>query len=283
MNDDYHQIEKVIQFYLKNSREDFQPDRAAAHVGLDSSQLKTLFEEWAGADPAVFFKCLKPAFIKSQMDGAVTLFDYMFDGEKSEPEISPDRYVEIEPIKPADLQNGLKIFYSSSQTMYGDILIASSEKGICYVSFIDQPASGADLLKRAFPGSYVINEQHDFHKEALKFFQEKAGDSDWDRLKLHVKGTPFQLSVWRALLTVSKGELTTYGDLAGIIGRPKASRAVGSAVGKNPVAFIIPCHRLIASTGLIGNYRWGLVRKAAMVGRELVQKEKARLQKGDGL
>lgn len=278
MNEDYHQIEKVIQFYLKNSREHFDPEKAASHLGLDSSQLKKLFEEWAGADPAVFFKCLKPAFIKSQMDGAVTLFDYMFDGEKSEPEISPDRYVKIEPIKPADLQNGLKIFYSSAQTMYGDILIASSEKGICYVSFIDQPASGVDLLKRAFPGSFVINEQHGFHKEALRFFQEKAGDSDWNRLKLHIKGTPFQLSVWRALLTLSKGELTTYGDLAHKIGRSKASRAVGSAVGKNPVAFIIPCHRVIASTGLIGNYRWGPVRKAAMVGRELAQKEKVHLR-----
>jgi AraC family transcriptional regulator, regulatory protein of adaptative response / methylated-DNA-[protein]-cysteine methyltransferase len=203
----------------------------------------------------------------------VTLFDDVFDGERSKSSVSPGHYVEIEPIQSTELQNGLKIFYSSAQTMFGDILIAATEKGICHISFIDQPASGADLLKKAFPGSIVIKQQHGFHKEALKFFKEKAGDSDWDRLKLHVKGTPFQLSVWKALLTIPKGELTTYGDLAREIGRPKASRAVGSAVGKNPVAFIIPCHRVIASTGVIGNYRWGSVRKAAMVGRELAKKK----------
>jgi AraC family transcriptional regulator of adaptative response/methylated-DNA-[protein]-cysteine methyltransferase len=144
--------------------------------------------------------------------------------------------------------------------------MASTTKGICHISFIASSDNPLEKLKLDFPNAHFVKEINENHHEILSFFNQ-----DWTkttRIKLHLKGTNFQLKVWEALLKIPKGELTSYGDIAHFIDSPKSSRAVGTAIGKNPIAFLIPCHRVIRSSGVIGEYRWGANRKKAMIAWE---------------
>jgi AraC family transcriptional regulator of adaptative response/methylated-DNA-[protein]-cysteine methyltransferase len=170
---------------------------------------------------------------------------------------------------PAEYKNGGKalfINYSFADSPFGTILVASTLKGICYMAFADDKEKALNELHHQFPNAAYNQVVDHIQQEALFIFQK-----DWSKLsniKLHLKGTPFQLKVWEALLTVPMGGLETYGSLAKVIQMPTASRAVGSAVGDNPVAFLIPCHRVIRSTGDFGQYHWGSTRKSAMIGWE---------------
>ncbi len=171
-------------------------------------------------------------------------------------------------MSPAEYKNGgksLAINYSFSESPFGNILVASTEKGICYMAFENDKNTALGDLKHKFPNAF-FEKQDALQKNALSIF-----DKDWTKLntiKLHLKGTDFQLKVWESLLTIPMGKLSTYRSLAEKIGNPKASRAVGTAIGSNPVAFLIPCHRVIQSTGHLGGYRWGNERKQLIVGWE---------------
>jgi AraC family transcriptional regulator of adaptative response/methylated-DNA-[protein]-cysteine methyltransferase len=170
---------------------------------------------------------------------------------------------------PGEYKNGaerLKINYSYAETPFGDILIASTVKGICYIAFVNESEDEFQKLKAAFPGAVLTQNTDLLQQNALKIFTD-----DWkniETIKLHLKATPFQLKVWEALLKIPLGSITSYADLAGKIDMPFASRAVGTALGSNPVAYLIPCHRVIKSTGIIGEYHWGSARKAAILGWE---------------
>jgi len=168
----------------------------------------------------------------------------------------------------------LKCFLSV--TSNDEKLIGSTGQGICLISFMDGKLSTEDFISTEIQNGIPVQQQRDIHVETVKFFQGNLPEGS--RLKLHLMGTPFQISVWRALLEIWPGRLITYGELANGMGEPNASRAVGSVIGQNHIAYLIPCHRVITSTGVIGNYRWGSDRKIAMIGRELSQKEKARLR-----
>ncbi len=149
------------------------------------------------------------------------------------------------------------------------MLIASTHKGICALSFVDDRAEVLAQLKLQFPQAVFIEQIDAFQQSALALFQKDR--QQLAEIKLHLKGTDFQLKVWQSLLKIPMGQLATYGELAKVINHPKAARAVGSAIGSNPVAFLIPCHRVIQSSGLFGGYEWGSVRKTAIIGWEGVQ------------
>ena len=154
-------------------------------------------------------------------------------------------------------------------SLFGDILIASTPKGICYMGFHDQKNDALSDLKSRFPKATFLHQSDVFQENAAKIYQ-----NNWkkmDQIKLHLKGTDFQLKVWEALLKIPSGKLTSYGNLAKSIDQPNASRAVGTAIGSNPIAYFIPCHRVIQSTGLFGGYMWGSTRKSAIIGWELAQ------------
>ena len=153
--------------------------------------------------------------------------------------------------------------------MFGQVLIASTDKGICALTFVDQPNEALAHLKAQFPQAAFTEQTDSFQQHALALFQK---DQDqFAEIKLHLKGTPFQLKVWQSLLKIPMGQLSTYGELAKAIEHPQAARAVGTAIGRNPVAFLIPCHRVIQSTGVFGGYEWGTTRKTALIGWEGVQ------------
>ncbi|EDO25472.1 predicted protein [Nematostella vectensis] len=150
--------------------------------------------------------------------------------------------------------------------MFGNILIASTYKGICYMGFSDNKQIAFSELENRFPKATFIEQTDQIQQDALKVHTH-----DWNRInciKLHLKGTDFQLKVWEALLKIPTGNLTTYGTIAKVIQKPKAARAVGTAIGNNPIAFLIPCHRVIQSTGALGGYMWGTTRKTAIIGWE---------------
>ena len=181
-------------------------------------------------------------------------------------------FINLEGMTPAEYKNGgaaLHINYSFAESPFGNVVVASTTKGICYLAFADNMATAFDELQQQFPNASYL-QVTDVHQQNALFIFRK----DWSALstiKLHLKGTSFQLKVWEALLKIPMGNLSTYSSIAQKIESPLASRAVGSAIGDNPVAFLIPCHRVIKSTGEFGQYHWGATRKSAMIGWEAAQ------------
>jgi AraC family transcriptional regulator of adaptative response/methylated-DNA-[protein]-cysteine methyltransferase len=173
---------------------------------------------------------------------------------------------------PAEYKQGgraLNINYSFAESPFGNIIVASTSKGICHLAFADNREEALNQLRLQFPNANYSQVVDMIQQNALFIFKK-----DWSKLstiKLHLKGTAFQLKVWEALLRIPMGDLHTYGFVAQNIQLPKSSRAVGSAIGDNPVAFLIPCHRVIRSTGEFGQYHWGATRKTAIIGWEAAQ------------
>ena len=161
----------------------------------------------------------------------------------------------------------LSLRYRFDESDFGNTIIATSGKGICYIAFFDDKALILEDLKKRFPQAVLREESDEMQKRALCFIQNE--NDEMPEIILHLNGTDFQLQVWQALLQIPAGHLSTYGDLSRFIGRPKASRAVGTAVGNNPVSYLIPCHRVIRMSGELGGYRWGTNRKSAMIRREV--------------
>ncbi len=165
--------------------------------------------------------------------------------------------------------NQLKINYSFQVSAFGNLLIATTHKGICYMAFDDDFEKAATDLKTKFKQAELEFRFDERHKQALCIFINQS--DQFTPLKLHVHGTDFQINVWQELLKIPFGKLLTYGTIAQQLKTPKASRAVGTAIGSNPVAFLIPCHRVIQSTGGLGGYMWGKNRKKALINWELTQ------------
>jgi|SRR5690554_251629 len=163
----------------------------------------------------------------------------------------------------------LLIKYSFEETPFGKIIMASTVKGICHVAFSDNKSVGIENLTSRFPNAIYSEAKLHTHKQALICFDLNEGQNGI--INLHISGTPFQFKVWEALLEIPMGHLSTYGAIAKQINKPKASRAVGTAIGKNPVAFLIPCHRVVQATGQIGGYMWGADRKYKIIAAEAAQ------------
>lgn len=273
MNTDYDRIEKAIRFLRENFKKQPRLDDVAAHIGLSSYHFQKMFTKWAGVSPKKFLQFISVEYSKQLLKKKKTLSDVSHQAGLSGTGRLHDLFVNIEAMTPGEYKNGaagLTIHYSFGKTPYGTVLIASTEKGVCHTSFIVDNEQPEAILAQDFPKSVLIQRGNAMHNKVVQLFQ--ANLQEKKSIQLHLKGTSFQLKVWKALLEIPPGEVKTYGNLAEDIGHPKAYRAVGSAVGQNSAAFIIPCHRVIASTGVIGNYRWGSDRKAAMIGRELAGK-----------
>jgi len=269
----YATIEKAIDFLRSNFRSQPSLEEVAAAVGLSPFYFQKMFTEWAGVSPKKFLQYLSIDYAKALLkEKQATLFDTAFETGLTGTSRLHDLFMNIEGMTPGEYKNGgqeLTIHYSFAETPFGTTLIASTPKGICYMAFADDRDKGLAELQKQFPHARYeqITDRH--QQNALAIFSK-----DWnelDTIKLHLKGTPFQLKVWQTLLSIPSGQLATYSSIAASIDKAKASRAVGSAVGDNPVAFLIPCHRVIRSTGEFGQYHWGSARKTAMIGWEMAK------------
>jgi len=269
----YDKIATAIDYIRSNFKT--QPDlqEVAAAVHMSPFHFQRVFSEWAGVTPKKFLQYLTLDYAKNMLrEEKATVFDTAFEAGLSGTGRLHDLFINIESMTPGEYRNGgkaLHINYSFAESPFGNIIVASTPKGICHMAFADDQDKALLALKEQFPHAQFTQMVDLIQQNTLYIFTQ-----DWSRLseiKLHLRGTDFQLKVWEALLKIPMGNLTTYSRLAEEINNPKASRAVGSAVAQNPVAFLIPCHRVIKATGDSGQYHWGEVRKSAMIGWEAAQ------------
>lgn len=267
---DYQRIAKAIDYIRQHAKEQPKLEDIAKAVHLSPYHFQRLFTDWAGVSPKQFLQYLNLEYAKTILkNGQKSLSDTAFETGLSGTGRLHDLFVKIEGMTPGVYKSGgnnLRINYSFENTPFGKVLIASTTKGICYMAFVEKKQEGFIDLQNHFPNA-LFQQSIDAHQQnALHIFTKEG--TNIDEIKLHIKGSAFQLKVWNALLKIPKGDLSTYGSVAQEIEQPKASRAVGTAIGRNPVAFLIPCHRVIRSSGEFGNYMWGPTRKTAMIGWE---------------
>lgn len=266
----YHRIAVAIDYIKLNFRSQPSLDEIAAVVGLSPFHFQRLFSDWAGVSPKKFIQYLSLEYAKQLLNREhTTLLDTAYETGLSGTSRLHDLFINIEGMTPGEYKNGgenLSINYCFAESPFGKIIVASTNKGVCHMSFEEDENRALFNLKTRFPYATYHQVVDKFQQNALFIFQK-----DWsqiEQIKLHLNGTDFQLKVWETLLKVPLGSLTTYGTIAKCIRKPKASRAVGTAIGDNPVGFLIPCHRVIQKSGNIGGYMWGDTRKSAIIGWE---------------
>jgi len=269
----YHRIAVAIDYIKSHFKEQPSLDEIAAVVDLSPFHFQRLFSNWAGVSPKKFIQYLSLEHAKQLLkDNQATLLDTAYETGLSGTSRLHDLFVNIEGMTPGEYKNGgknLTINYCFSKSPFGQIIVASTNKGVCHMAFEDDVNQAFFNLKVRFPDATFHQIIDQLQLNALLIFQK-----DWsqiEQIKLHLNGTDFQLKIWETLLKIPLGSLTTYGAVAKYISKPKASRAVGTAIGNNPVGFLIPCHRVIQKNGNIGSYMWGDTRKSAIIGWEASQ------------
>lgn len=269
-NENYQRIAHAIDYLKTHFKEQPSLDDVAQQVNLSPFHFQRLFTDWAGVSPKQFVGYLSVDYAKRILGtGQATLFDAAHETGLSGTGRLHDLFVKVEGMTPGEYKKGgedLIINYQFVETLFGKALIASTAKGVCYLAFLGKEEAAIKDLRGKFPKAVFVDSSDDHQRSALDFFT--GADNTIKEIKLHLKGTHFQLKIWEALLKIPMGGLSTYGEVARVSGHASASRAVGTAVGDNPVAFIIPCHRVIRSEGTYGQYRWGPVRKSALIGWE---------------
>ncbi len=266
---DYEKIENAIVYLKQNFKEQPDLNAVAKQIHLSPFHFQRLFKKWAGVSPKKFLQFISIEYAKGLLKQNLSLSDVSFETGLSGTGRLHDLFINIEGMTPCDFKNGgeaLQINYSFAETVFGDIIIASTQKGICHLAFVKEEKEGTGNLHYFFSNANLIRKTDLIQQHALKFFTDDW--NDLQKVKLHLKGTPFQLKVWQSLLRIPFGNVSTYSSVAENIQNPFASRAVGTAIGNNPVAFLIPCHRVIKSSGIIGEYHWGSIRKTAMLSWE---------------
>lgn len=267
---DYERIAEAIRFLDEHRAE--QPDLAAvsSRIGLSPSHFHRMFSSWAGATPKDFLQCLTLSHAKDLLRQGESVLGAALDSGLSGPGRLHDLCVTLEAATPGEIKArgaGMTIRAGVAQSPFGNCLLGETARGICHLSFFDDGGRDHAIaeMKADWPLADVAWD--DAHASALagRIFSPAAAEDSW---KLFVRGTAFQLRVWRALLGVRPGTLVSYGRLAAAAGNPNASRATGTAVGSNAISFLIPCHRVIRETGISGHYRWGAVRKRAILAWE---------------
>ncbi len=268
---DYERVEQIIVYLEDHFRE--QPDltTVAAQAGLSEYHMQRLFRRWAGISPKRFLQYLTAGYARERLQQTGSVLDAAYEAGLSGPGRLHDLTVNIYAMTPGEVKtqgDGLTISTGFHDTPFGEALIGITERGVCALNFVtDGHPAALDALRAEWPAAEFRADQAATQRVIEQIFGEDGQPS----ISLLLKGTNFQVRVWEALLRIPAGGLVTYGDIAAQIGQPSASRAVGTAVGQNPIAYLIPCHRVINRTGAFGSYRWQPARKKAIIGWEAAQ------------
>ena len=272
----YEKIAKAIAFISENAKKQPSLYEVAEKVNISQFHFQRMFTEWAGVSPKKFLQYITADYLKEKIKESTNLVELAESAGLSSQSRVYDLFTGIEAVTPQEYKSGgkgLQIHYGFHSTPFGECFIAVTERGICAMAFVDEQTKEQQLIllgkKRHFASiepNQMITENY-----VNRIFAPHL--SSLDRLPLLVQGTNFQLKVWEALLTIPQGAVTTYQQIANSIGNPKAVRAVGTAVGDNPIAFLIPCHRVIRKEGILGEYRWGSLRKKALIGWEAAKSD----------
>lgn len=277
---EYALITKALGYLEETFKDQPDLDRLSIEMGVSKFHLQRLFTRWAGVSPKRFLQFLTVEHAKGLLRDSEPLLSAAFASGLSGPARLHDLFVHTEGVTPGEFKQGgssVTIHYGFHDTPFGRAILGTTARGLCHLSFLDPEdvTDGNDAvagLGEDWPGATLL-ERPDRTKDLVRSIFSPFGDGAIpDSLSVLLKGTNFQIKVWNALLRIPPGAVTTYGRLAEFIGSPGAVRAVGTAVGRNPVAYLIPCHRVIREMGVFGQYRWGAERKRAMLGWEAAQK-----------
>lgn len=277
---DYRRVEAAIRYIGAHAREQPPLHEVAHAVGLSEYHFQRLLRRWAGVSPKRFLQYLTLHHAKAALREGRSLLAAAYEAGLSGPSRLHDLFVAVEAVTPGEFKDGgsgLEIGYGFRPTPFGTVFLASTPRGICALQFVDRSEDRRAALERlhaAWPDAAIRERRGHAARYAERIFAPARRRSE--PLTLLLRGTNFQIKVWEALLRIPAGAVTTYGDVAHVIGQPAAARAVGAAVGRNPIAYVIPCHRVLRSTGAFGGYRWGGERKRAILGWEAANRTPGR-------
>lgn len=274
-NLDYARVEAAIHYLDENLRQQPELEEVATAAGLSPYHFHRLFARWVGTTPKRFLQYLTAEYAKKRLQETSSVLEAAWDSGLSGGGRLHDLMINVEAVTPGELKSlgeTLVIRFGIHPSPFGDCLLAITDRGICGLEFLAGRTAGETIatLTERWPGAELVERPSETEALLTTLFPE-PGHGPAGPYSLLVKGTNFQLQVWRALLEIPPGGLVTYGAIAKRLGKPGASRAVGQAVGANPISYLIPCHRVIASAAGLGGYRWGLERKQALLGWEAFQ------------
>ena len=273
----YRTVEQAIEYLQDHARQQPRLADVAACVGLSEFHFQRRFSEWAGISPKRFLQYLTKEHAKEALRNREDVLGAAYASGLSSPGRLHDLMVTCEAMSPGEQRSrgeGVAIRYGVHPTPFGECLIATTVRGICRLVFVGPDGRDTEIeeLRRNWPHAQLSRDQSATEVPVSSIFDPMNRNKP---LHLWVSGSNFQIKVWEALLRIAPGELASYEQVARAIDHPRASRAVGAAVGANPVAVLIPCHRVIRKAGDFGDYRWGLARKRALVGREAAARDAA--------
>lgn len=271
--DDYERVRLGIEFLYENWRNHPDLDVLAREMDLSTGHCQKLFKRWCGLSPKEFVQVITIDHARDMLRGSASLLETAYDVGLSGAGRLHDLFVDHEAMTPGDYKRrgaGLTIQYGFHPSPFGLVLIMSTERGMCGLAFCDDETERDDALAdmvRRWPAATYVENSAATAKMSSEVFQPEKWHEDRP-IKLVLIGSDFEIDVWRALLKIPAGKSVTYSDIADHIGRTGASRAVGSAVGRNPISFVVPCHRAMRKDGSLGGYHWGITRKQAIIGWE---------------
>ncbi len=271
-NEDYERIEKSIKFLESNFPSQPGLKEVAAHIGLSEFHFQRLFSRWVGISPKRFLQFLTKEYAKKLLESDTNLLDVTYEAGLTSPSRLHDLFVTCEAVTPGEFKTkgeGVAITYGFHPSPFGKCLLAITERGICGLYFVKN-GNQRDVFaefKQYWQKAALIEDPSATGPLIPLIFNPSLGKKR-EPLHLILKGTNFQIKVWEALTKIPFGMVVTYEDVAMRVGIPKATRAVGTAVGHNPISYIIPCHRVIRKNAEFGNYGSGLARKKAILGWE---------------
>jgi len=265
----YRLIADALHWLVENQQQQPSLDELAQHVGLSAPYLQKIFQQWAGVSPKQFLKYLTKSQAMERLKQGQTVLDAALSSGLSGPGRLHDLLITTVAITPGEAKRqgrGVDMQYGYGQTPFGEALLAWTDRGICFLSFCDEKDKqhSWSQFNQQWPDANLTEDDSLASQKLLEIFSE----SEQKELKIWLRGSPFQLSVWEALLKLPVGTHCSYAQLASLSGHPGAHRATGTAIGRNPVCWLIPCHRVINNLGTLGGYRWGINTKQAMIGYE---------------
>jgi AraC family transcriptional regulator of adaptative response/methylated-DNA-[protein]-cysteine methyltransferase len=265
----YKLVARALNWVAENQADQPDLERLSVEMGLSPYHLQRTFQDWAGVSPKQFLKSLTRQDALARLKRGSSVLDAALESGLSGPGRLHDLMITTEALSPGEVRKlgkGVAIQYGSGPTPFGQAVLAWTDRGINFLGFCED--TGYDTVVHELKNQWPSAEFKLSQKAAAKQLEKIFSDFGKTPLRLWLTGSPFQLKVWEALLSIPENSHASYGQIAAYIGQPRASRAVGSAVGSNPVAWIIPCHRVIRKLGGLGGYRWGEITKQAMIGYE---------------
>lgn len=275
-NINYQRIEQAIRFLEENFQRQPELDEVAEKVHLSPFHFQRLFTDWVGISPKRFLQFLTVDFLKTKLAESKNLVEAAESAGLSSQSRVYDLFTTLEAVTPQEYKvngSGIQVEYGFHETPFGTCLMGATSRGICWLSFVatdETPAIEMEKMKSHWHRS-VFHQNQELTSNSVNRIFQKESQNKKDKLHIFVKGTNFQIKVWEALLRLPMGSVTTYQRIAQKIENPKALQAVGSAVGANHIAYLIPCHRVIRKDGILGAYRWSALRKKSIIGWEMAK------------